>query len=83
MSYFSEPIVTSRGIIVGSTPDGRPHFAGDFFSITQFPNSYSNSYYNNGCNNQQSNSSKYVSIATTYNAIADRQAEIRAKCQNK
>jgi hypothetical protein len=37
MSYFSEPIVTSRGIIVGSTYDGQPYFAGNFHSITQFP----------------------------------------------
>ena len=39
MSYFPEPIVTSRGIIVGSTPDGLPYFAGNFHSITQFPSS--------------------------------------------
>ena len=46
MSYFPEPIVTSRGIIVGSTPDGRPYFAGNFHSITQFPSSNYNSNYN-------------------------------------
>ena len=37
MSYFPDPIVTSRGIIVGSTFDGKPYFAGNFHSITQIP----------------------------------------------
>jgi len=45
MAYFSEPIVTSHGIIVGSTPNGKPYFAGNFHSITRIPSSNYNSYY--------------------------------------
>ena len=49
VALFSEPIVTSRGIIIGSNYNGTPHFVQQFpiykptFNIVNSSNSYSNS----------------------------------------
>jgi len=60
MAMFSEPIVTSAGIMVGVSIDGRPQFGGDFFQITRMPQVNYSSYDSN--RNYSSNSKPYKTL---------------------
>ena len=44
VGFFNTPIVTSVGIIVGTTYDGRPQFVGNGLSIYSFASSNTQNY---------------------------------------
>ena len=81
LGFFSEPIITSRGIIVGRNYDGEPHY------VQQFP-IYRPTYVgsvsissNNNNSQYQSNYSSYSSnrgYSKPYQTISEAEADAEA-----